>query len=93
MVLDVCGCSRVERLARRSRGDVVVGCFVGQQTLVEVAMGCIRFPAVKLVVAAWASMCWRGGPVVCGCKPCGRNGAACGHCMGETVGEIVKLMA
>ena len=49
----------VERLARRSRGDVVMGCFVGQQPLVEVAMGCIRFTAVKLVVAAGASMCWR----------------------------------
>ena len=51
--------------------------------------------AVGALVAAWAaaSMCWRGGPVVCGCEPCGRNGAACGHRMGETVGEIMKLMA
>ena len=51
--------------------------------------------AVGALVAAWAaaSMCWRGGLVVCGCEPCGRNGAACGHCMGEAVGEIMELMA
>ena len=73
---------------------VVMGCFVGQQTWVEVAMGCIRFTAVKLVVAAGASMCWRaslgrglsawwlqrGPQQQCGAGRCG-VGEACGRCM------------